>query len=412
MIDYKEFFLDNGLQVIVHEDHSIPLAAVNLLYKVGSKDELPDKTGFAHLFEHLMFGGSKNIPVFDDPLQKVGGENNAFTNPDITNYYITLPASNLETAFWLESDRMLKLSFDSRVLKIQKSVVSEEFKQRYLNQPYGDIWLRFRPLVYQKHHYRWPTIGNDITHIEKAEMDDVKSFFYTFYRPNNAILAVAGHVTLSQVKSMAEKWFAPIPSGKNIIRSSPVEPQQIQARKLIQSADVPLDALYMAFHMPGRADVNYHGYDLISDILGRGKSSRLYQQLVKEKQVFNTINAYVMGSIDPGLLVISGKINKDIKIEDAEKEVLELINKLIEKGPEEPELEKVKNQAESTIAFSEVEMLNKAMNLAYFANLGNAGLINEEIGMIRTVTTDTLHTIAKSLFKPENSNTLYYLSKN
>lgn len=412
MIEYKEFFLDNGLQVIVHEDHSIPIAAVNLLYKVGSKDEFPEKTGFAHLFEHLMFGGSKNILSYDEPLQKVGGENNAFTNPDITNYYITLPAVNLETAFWLESDRMLELSFDGRVLEVQKSVVMEEFKQRYLNQPYGDVWLKFRPLTYKAHHYMWPTIGREISHIEDAKMDDVKSFFYKFYRPNNAILVVAGHVSLDQVKKLTEKWFGPIPKGSNIIRTSPVEPEQTELRRLEFKTRVPLDSIYLGFHMPARIDANYHTYDLITDILGKGKSSRLYHQLIKTQKLFNSVNAYITGSIDPGLLVISGKLNKNIDIQIAEEVIIEQLDLLTTQGPVDQELEKVKNQAESTLAFSEVEILNKAMNLAYFAYVGNAALINQELDKIRTINGEDIRKVSNSTFRKENTSIFHYLSDN
>jgi len=412
MVEYSEFFLDNGLQVIVHEDHSIPVAAVNLLYKVGSKDEVPEKTGFAHLFEHLMFGGSANIPSFDEPLQKVGGENNAFTNPDITNYYITLPAVNLETAFWLESDRMLGLSFDPKVLEIQKSVVTEEFKQRYLNQPYGDVWLKFRPLAYKSHHYKWPTIGREIAHIENATMEDVRSFFYKYYRPNNAILVVAGDVTLESVKNLSEKWFGPIPSGNEIIRTSPVEPAQTEICRLEHKAKVPLDSIYLGFHMPGRSDTTYHTYDLISDILGKGKSSRIYQHLVKEQKLFNSINAYIMGSIDPGLLMISGKLNLGKDIKTAEEAIFEELANLSNQGPGEQELEKVKNQAESTLAFHEVEVLNKAMNLAYFAHIGNSGLINQELEKVRAIESDDIHKASVSLFRNDNASIFHYLSDN
>ena len=410
MIDFNEFFLDNGLQVIVHEDHSIPIAAVNLLYKVGSKDEIPEKTGFAHLFEHLMFGGSKNILSYDEPLQKVGGENNAFTNPDITNYYIILPAVNLETAFWLESDRMLELSFDPRVLEVQKSVVVEEFKQRYLNQPYGDVWLKLRPLAYKSHHYMWPTIGREISHIENATMDDVKSFFYTYYRPNNAILTVAGHVTVEQVKKLSEKWFGSIPAGNDIIRSSPVEPEQLELRRLEYKTGVPLDSIYLGFHMPERIDKDYYSCDLVSDILGKGKSSRLYHQLVKKQKLFNSINAYITGSVDPGLMVISGKLNKNINIKTAEEAIFEVLEILFTKGPEDHELEKVKNQAESSLAFLEVEILNKAMNLAYFAHFRSTDQINHELEKIRAVTTKDILTVAKTLFRKGNTNILHYLS--
>ena len=289
MIQFQEFILDNGLRVIVHEDHTFPIAAVNLLYNVGSRDESPIKTGFAHLLEHLMFGGSKNIPVFDEHLQKVGGENNAFTTPDITNYYIKLPAINLETAFWLESDRMLGLSFESKILEVQRKVVVEEFKQRYLNQPYGDVWLKLRPLSYQKHPYQWPTIGKDISHILDATINDVKSFFNKFYIPNNAVLVVAGDVYLDEVHRLAEKWFEPIPAREKYIRNLPKEPLQHNKRTQETESDVPSDALYMTWHMCARCDKTYHTHDLLSDILGMGKASRLYQSLIKKEKIFNNL---------------------------------------------------------------------------------------------------------------------------
>jgi zinc protease len=408
MIHYEQFVLDNGLQVFVHEDESTPMAAVNILYNVGSRDEDPSKTGFAHLFEHLMFGGSQNIASYDEPLQKVGGENNAFTSPDITNYYITLPAANLETAFWLESDRMLSLSFDPQVLDVQQKVVIEEFKQRYLNQPYGDVWLKLRPLAYQQHPYRWATIGKDISHIENATLDDVKSFFFKYYLPNNAILVVAGNVTVEQVKQLCAKWFAPIPAGAPYVRQLPTEPKQTEARKLETSAKVPLNGLYKAYHMPGRFDTSFYTADLLGDILGRSKSSRLYQQLLRTNPLFSSVNAYITASIDPGLLVIQGNLNKGVSLEEADAAVESVVQAFIDQVVPEEELAKVKNQAEATLAFSEVELLNRAMNLAYAANAGNPDLVNQEAAQIQSVTPDGLQTMARELLRKDNCSTLYY----
>lgn len=411
MIDYQHFTLDNGLKVYVHQDTATPLATVNILYNVGSRDEEEDKTGFAHLFEHLMFGGSKNIPSYDEPLQRVGGDNNAFTNTDITNYYITLPSINLETAFWLESDRMMSLSFHPKVLEVQRKVVIEEFKQRYLNQPYGDIMLKLRPLAYQKHPYQWNTIGKDISHIENATLEDVRAFFYKFYLPNNAIMVVAGNVTYEMVKQLSEKWFGSIPSGKDYERKLPQEPPQQEQRMLEMEAAVPLDALNKAYHIPGRLHPDYHAADLLSDVLGRSKSSRLYQQLVKEQKIFNSINAYVTGSVDPGLLIITGKVNKEYSLEEADKAV-EVVMEALKSAPiDEPELGKVKNQAESTLIFSEVELLNRAMNLAYGALLGNPDLINQEPEKIQQVTVDDIQRMANTLLVAENSSTLYYKAR-
>jgi predicted Zn-dependent peptidase len=411
MVHFEEFELNNGLRVIVHEDPTLPIAAVNLMYNVGSRDENPEKTGFAHLFEHLMFGGSKNIPVYDEFLQKVGGENNAFTTPDITNYYITLPAINLETAFWLESDRMLGLSFDPKVLEVQRKVVIEEFNQRYLNQPYGDVWLKLRPLAYQKHPYSWPTIGKDISHIEKVTMEDVKEFFGQFYIPNNAVLAVAGNVTTQLVRKLAEKWFGPIPLGNSREKILPVEPKQIEKRKLEVTADVPSEALYMAWHVGGRMDEEYYSTDLLSDILGRGKASRLYRGLIKNKKIFNTINAYMSGSTDPGLFIIEGKVKNGIRLEDAEASVHEIIEELKLGQFGKNELEKVKTQAETSHAFSEVEVLNRAMNLAYFANLGNPGMYNQEIEKIYSVDAGMILQVCQNVLNEGNLNVLYYKSQ-
>jgi predicted Zn-dependent peptidase len=408
MIHYEQFTLDNGLQVFVHEDESTPMAAVNILYNVGSRDEDPDRTGFAHLFEHLMFGGSTHIPNYDEPLQKVGGENNAFTSPDITNYYITLPAANLETAFWLESDRMLSLSFDPQVLDVQQKVVIEEFKQRYLNQPYGDVWLKLRPLVYKEHPYRWATIGKDISHIENATLDDVKAFFFKYYLPNNAILVVAGNVTVEQIKQLCTKWFAPIPPGASYVRQLPQEARQTEARKLETSAKVPLNGLYKAYHVPGRFAPGYHTADLISDILGRSKSSRLYQKLLRDNPLFSNIGAYLTSSLDPGLLVVQGTLNEGVTLEEADAAVEAVLQELIDQPISDAELSKVKNQSEASLAFAEVELLNRAMNLAYAANAGDPESVNQEASQIQAITSDDLQTMAQQILRKDNCSTMYY----
>ena len=411
MIAFKEFQLANGLQVIVHEDSSVQIAVLNILYDVGSRDERPDKTGFAHLFEHLMFGGSVNIPNYDEPLQRVGGENNAFTSTDITNYYLTVPAANIETGFWLESDRMLSLSFDPQVLEVQRKVVVEEFKQRYLNQPYGDVWLKLRALAYKKHPYQWATIGKEISHIEEATMDDVRSFFSEHYVPNKAILVVAGNVTLEQVKQLSEKWFGPIPSVKITPRSLPLEPKQVAKRTETVKAKVPADALYMSWHMPGRFHEDYYAIDLLSDILSRGKSSRLYNALVKEKEIFTSISSFVMGTVDPGMLVISGRVNAGISLEKAEQEVNLILQEVMQEGITEDELQKVKNQALSTLAFGEVEVMNRAMNLAFAKLSGDANLVNEEKGIIEGITKQHIDRVAKEILTESNSTVLYYKSE-
>jgi zinc protease len=355
-----------------------------------------------------MFGGSVNIPNYDEPLQRVGGENNAFTNTDITNYYLTVPASNIETGFWLESDRMLSLSFDPKVLEVQRKVVIEEFKQRYLNQPYGDVWLKLRPLAYQVHPYKWATIGKEISHIENATMDDVKDFFFQHYVPNNAILVVAGNVTVDQVKELSQKWFATIPPGKKSPRKLPVEPVQKTKRIQTVEAKVPANALYKTYHMPGRFHEDYYAADLLSDVLSRGHSSRLYNQLVKEKEIFTSISSFVMGTIDPGQLVISGRVKDGIKLEDAEVEVNAIIQQLITEGVSETELEKVKNQAASTLEFGEVEVMNRAMGLAFAALSGDVDLVNKERDMLEAVSGEDVKRMAREILREENSCVMYY----
>lgn len=411
MIQFEKFTLPNGLRVIVHQDEATPIVAFNLLYNAGARDEHPDKTGFAHLFEHLMFEGSVNIPHFDEPLQKVGGENNAFTNNDITNYYITLPVSNLETAFWLESDRMLGLNLTPKSLDVQRHVVIEEFRQRYLNQPYGDVWLLLRPLVYRVHPYRWPTIGKEIKHIEEATLDDVKEFFDKYYAPNNAILVVAGDVEVDRIKELAENWFGPIPRGPEMERNLPVEPAQTAPRKLEVERDVPADAIYRAYHTGSRKSENYHTVDLISDILARGHSSRLFNSLVKDNPLFSEIDAYVTGDLDPGLFIIAGKVNPGIDINVANKAIDEELERLILEPVSETELQKVKHKAESTLVFSETSVLNKAMNLAFFELLGDAAMINQESEKFIKVTALDIQTAATKIFQPKNSTTLFYKAK-
>jgi len=411
MIQYKKHTLSNGLKVIVHEDFSTPLAVVNVLYDVGARDEQEDKTGFAHLFEHLMFGGSVNIPSYDEPLQRVGGENNAFTNNDITNYYCILPATNLETALWLESDRMLSLAFTEKSLEVQRSVVIEEFKQRYLNQPYGDEWLLLRPLAYTVHPYKWATIGKDISHIEQATMDDVKSFFKRFYTPSNAILVIAGNVEADDAIQMAEKWFSDIPAGIKNIRNLPEEPIQERARKLVVEKDVPAHSIHKVYQMSRRMDDNYHTQDLISDILGRGASSRLYQTLVKEQQIFSEISAYVSGNMDKGLLVISGKVAHGFDADSALAAINAQVNNFLENGISAEELQKVKNKAESTLIFGEMSLMNRAFALASCEMMGDADLVNHEAEKIQAVTEAQIMLEAKQLLRESNSSTLFYLSK-
>jgi predicted Zn-dependent peptidase len=412
MINYSRFVLDNRLRVLVHEDTSTPMAVVNVLYNVGARDEDPDKTGFAHLFEHLMFGGSINIPVYDEPLQRAGGENNAYTTNDLTNYYCQLPAENIETAFWLESDRMLSLAFSKKSLNVQRKVVCEEFKEHYINKPYGDAWHKMRELAYKVHPYKWMTIGKELKHIEDAKLADVKNFFFKYYRPNNAILVVAGNVKTDDVKKLAEKWFGTLEAGEKFERNIPQEPKQTAARQLTVKENVPLDALYKTWHMPGRNDAGYHAADVISEILGGGASSRLFQSLVKEKRLFSNIECYHFGSIDKGLLTIEGKLVKGIDIKLAEKEIEEELIKLKENMVSDAELQKVKNKTESIIAFEDIPVMSRASSLAFYELLGNADLINQELSKYNAVTTQDVMAYSKEIFTAENSNVLYYYSNN
>jgi zinc protease len=411
MIDFECFTLDNGLRVIVHEDPNSAVAAVNIMYDVGSRDETPEKTGLAHLFEHLMFGGSRHIPAYDKALQQVGGDSNAYTTPDVTNYYCTLPAANLETAFWLESDRMLELFFDPKALAVQQKVVVEEFKERYLNQPYGDVWLKLCDLAYTQHPYRWPTIGKAPSHIAGVTMEEVKAFFKEFYTPNNAVLVVAGAVQYKVVKKLSEKWFAPIPAGLTYQRALPQEPSQTSPRSLQISSDVPLNALYKAYHMPGRLSRNYHTVALVADILGGGKSARLYEQLVDTKQYFNTIGAYITESTDPGLCIISGRLNNGVSFEAAEEAIQAIIQTLQRQPVTTKELEKVKNQAEAHQVFSAVDLLHRTQELAMATVLGDTDLVNQEAENIQKVTTEEILRTAQCVFDTNNCSAIYYQRK-
>ncbi len=412
MIQFDRFVLSNGLRVIVHEDHSTPMAVVNVMYDVGARDEDPGKTGFAHLFEHLMFGGSVNIEEYDEPLQMAGGENNAYTTNDLTNYYIQLPADNLETAFWLESDRMLSLAFSEKSLDVQRKVVCEEFKEHYINKPYGDVWHKLRELSYKKHPYRWMTIGKDLSHIENAKLADVKEFFFKHYRPVNAILVVSGQVKLDEVKRLSEKWFGSLPMGEKYLRNLPTEPKQAAAGFLEVHADVPLDAFYKTWHMASRLSKGYYTADLLSDILSGGGSSRLYQALVKEKQLFSNIDCHHMSSIEAGLLTIEGKLVKGVKMEDAAKAVQEEVEKMKNELVTESELQKVKNKTESMIAFEDMTVMNRANSLAFYELLGDAQMMNTELNRYQQVTAEEIRETAKEIFEESNSNTMHYFSKN
>ncbi len=408
MINFEKYYLNNGLKVILNKDKKSSLTAVNILYNVGAKDENENKTGFAHLFEHLMFGGSKNIERYDKELERIGGQNNAFTNNDMTNYYLSLPNNNLETGLWLESDRMNELAFSQKSLKVQKSVVIEEFKQVYLNQPYGDFWPIMRELAYKKHPYKWDTIGKEISHIEKAEMEDVKNFFYKNYAPNNAILSLSGNFETDKTKKLIEKWFASIPKREIEKKKIPQEPKQTKFRSISVEREVPSDAIYMAFHISDRLDDDYYTTDLISDILSSGKSSRFYETLIKQKELFSSISAFITGDIHPGLLVVSGKINNGISMKTAEKAIWTELEKIKINTIDEKEFNKVQNKIESNFAFDNINILDRAFNLSYYELLGNANRINTEINNYKKITTEKVKNIANKYIKKENCNTIYY----
>ena len=412
MILYNRFVLDNGLRVLVHEDNSTPTVVVNVMYDVGARDEDPNKTGFAHLFEHLMFGGSINIKDYDEPLQRAGGENNAYTTNDLTNYYCSLPKENIETAFWLESDRMLSLAFGKKSLEVQRKVVCEEFKEHYINKPYGDVWFKMRELAYKVHPYKWMTIGKELSHVENATIDDVKGFFFKHYRPVNAILVVAGNTTTDEVKKLADKWFGPIPMGDKYERNLLQEPKQTAARFAEYHADVPLNAFVKTWHMDSRLQKGYYTTDLISEILGGGGSSRLYQALVKEKQLFSNLDCYHFGSTENGLLAVEGKLVKGVKMQDADKAVNEEIQKIQADLVTDNELQKVKNKTESVIAFEDMSVMSRATSLANYELLGDANLMNTELDKYQAITVEDIRNHSRIIFDDNNSNTMHYYSKN
>lgn len=412
MIDFQRYILDNGLKLIVHQDRTTPLVAVNVLYDVGARDEHPEHTGFAHLFEHLMFEGSVNIPEYDNALQMAGGENNAFTTNDITNYYLTIPRQNIETALWLESDRMLELAFSEEKLNIQKNVVSEEYRQSYLNQPYGDVWALLRKLVYKVHPYQWPTIGKSIDHVKNATLRQVKDFFYHFYRPNNAIMVLTGDIEPDMAHELVKKWFGDIPAGVEDERNLPVESVQTAGRRLTVERDVPFDEIYIAFPTGKRLDYSFYTTDLLTDLLAGGSSARLRENLVKKKKIFSEANAWVTGSIDNGFLAVMGKLHKNQSIENAEKAIWEELQDLKNNPVSERELQKVKNKLEASHTFSEAGILSKAMNLAYYELLGDADLLNHQTEKYFTIDAGELQKAANEILVPDRSNVLYYKAKN
>ena len=408
MINYQRTTLDNGLRLIVNTDRSTPLVAVCITYFVGTRDENPERTGFAHLFEHLMFGGSKNAPNFDDYIQSAGGENNAYTNQDMTVYYEVVPRENLEIALWLEADRMADLTLNKKALNVQRKVVVEEFKETCLNEPYADVWHYLGPLVYKKHPYQVPTIGKEIDHIKNASLEDVQSFFKKFYRPNNAVLTLSGNIEMEEAKALVEKWFGDLPAGEAIDRNYPQEEEQTEARTLDIYAAVPLKALYIAFPAAKRNEAAYYADSLLTDVLAEGEASRLYKSLVKDKLMFSEIDAYTTGTLDTSLVVIEGKLYDNITFEAAEAAIWAELEHLKNNPLAEREWEKLQNQVETNLVFSELSSSNKASNLGYYEVMGDLERINSEHQAHREATPSVLQARAKALFQKQRSNTLRY----
>lgn len=409
MIQFDSFILDNGLTVIVNQDDKTPLVAVNLLYRVGAKNENPKATGFAHLFEHLMFSGSKNFQSYDEAIQMMGGESNAFTNNDFTNYYLTLPADFLPHALDLEADRMQNLNINAQSLEVQRNVVIEEFKQRYINQPYGDLWTEIRRLAYKVHPYKWQTIGSDISHIENASLEQVRSFYDNFYQASNAILSISGNVSLSKVREESERAFGKMPYKQTIFPAYSQEPEQKDNRRIKVFRDVPSDLICIIFPMSSRKDRQYFVQDLLSDVLSNGKSSRMYQSLVVEKKLFTEINAFISGDDDAGLFIVMGKYCDGISLEQGEEAIWQELNSVCENPVSEQELRKMKNKNEASATFSNMKILDKAMNLAYYAHLGEPDRINKEREFYNSVTIRDLQQAAEQMFHLDCHSVLYYL---
>jgi zinc protease len=408
---FTRYKLDNGLKLLVHQDKSTPLVSVCMTYNVGTKDEEAGKSGFAHLFEHLMFGGSKHALSFDDHIQQAGGENNAFTNQDMTVYYEYMPYQNLETALWLEADRMLNLNLDAKSLEREKKVVLEEFKESCLNEPYGDIWHHLGPMVYKVHPYQIPTIGQIPQHIEDANLEDVKAFFDRFYCPNNAVLSVCGNVEPAEVLALTQKWFGEIERGLVNKVKCPSEPVQIEKRKIEVLANVPLNALYFVFHSAERNHNTYYVDDFITDVLAEGDASQLYQNLVKEQELFSSIDAYITASIDTGLMVIEGKLSDDVSFEEAEQAIWKELEKLKNTLLPVEAVEKFQNRTEHNIEFSEMNNLHKAINLGYYEILGDAALINEEKTKYNAITAVDIQERSQQLFQESKCSVLHYKAK-
>ena len=412
MISYITHTLNNGLSVLLHEDADTPLVTINLLYKVGARNESPSRTGFAHLFEHLMFGGTKAVPDFDRVVNQLGGEANAFTNNDFTNYYLTVPATHLEEALQLEADRMRGPLFTQHALEVQRKVVTEEYNQRYINQPYGDMWLILRPLCYDVHPYRWCTIGADIRHVQEAPLEEVEAFFHRYYNPNNALMAIAGNIHAEKTLKLVERLFGSIANHSEIpvnLDDTLQEPEPIEARRQTIYRNVPTAAITKAYLMSDRLNADFYCYDLISDVLSNGQSSRFYNDLVKRQGLFSEVNAYITGDVDKGLFVCNARLCEGINVEVAEAAIDDALQQMVEEAVPQHELQKVVNKYESTFAFSQYKAADRAQSLCYYHMLGHIEWVNSEPSNYYPIRPEDLQRVAAKCFQSHRSRTLVYL---
>ncbi|MBR6758806.1 MAG: insulinase family protein [Alistipes sp.] len=411
MITYSKHKLENGLTLLANHDRTSRMAAVNILYKVGARNENPSRTGLAHLFEHLMFKGTHSVPDFDTPVQMACGENNAFTNNDYTDFYITLPVDNIQTALWLESDRMHGLNLSEEAIEIEKRVVIEEFRQRYLNQPYGDVMMLMRQMAYTRHPYRWATIGLSPDHISSASVEEIRAFYERYYQPSNAILSVSGDIEPEAFFSLAEKWFSGIENRDFAPQQIPVEPEQTEPRRMEVERDVPATMIVIAFHMGNRLSPDFFVGDMTSDLLAGGDSARLYDRLIKRKRLFATANAYISGDLDCGTFCFTGQLLPTTSVEAAEEAIWAEISELQQGKVSKYEIAKVKNKFEANTLFGELNVMNKAMNLGYYEMTGDISLINREVDIYRSLGAEDVADFSRRIFRRENSSTLIYRAK-
>lgn len=407
-IPFTRHRLSNGLTLIIHQDTTTPLAACNIVYHVGSRDENPEQTGMAHLFEHFMFSGSVHIQNFDTELQKIGAVNNAYTSQDITHYYAILPANNLETLFWLESDRMLSLGFEQEQLDIQKHVVIEEFKENFLNRPFGNLWHHFYHQVYQQYPYRWLPIGEKIEHIESVTMSDVKDFFYRFYRPNNAVLVVSGNVVPEEVIALAEKWFGNIPAGVPIVRNYPKENTQKESRFQLIEDNFPYELLVKGWLMCDRLNPDFYAHDLLSDLLGAGHSSYLYRKFVTEESLFTSLSCHISAVAGPGTFVIMGTPTEGVSLEEADQQLSDYLHNFTFDGNLPHNLQKVKNRVETILLNNEIKIEERSSILAVSETISCIEDYEKEKENYFAVSETKIKELYPKLLDKTKSNTSFY----